>query len=62
MFTMYTQPDKEKGPDKKTETEITGVAGSQVPNDTSRKSKRGKSGRMRAKSQYTESEDSEDAD
>ena len=53
---------KKKDQTKKLETEVAGVAGSQAPNDTSRKAKRGKSGRMRAKSQYTESEDSEDSD
>ena len=54
----YTPSQVEKEDQKKKlETKVTEISGSQAPNDTSRKTKRGKSGRMRAKSQDTESED-----
>ena len=50
---------KKKDQTKEIETKVTGVAGSQAPNNTSRKAKWGRSGRIRANDQDTESEDSE---
>ena len=46
---------------RKIETLITGQSGSQTPNDTSRKSRKRISRRMRAKGQDAESEDFEDS-
>ena len=52
-----TSQVKEDDHTENIETEKTRLAGSQAPNNTSRKAKWGRSGRLRAKEQETESED-----
>ena len=56
-----SQTGKKEQTKRKLENKITGQSGSQTPDDTSRKARKGKSGRMRARSQDTESEDFEES-